>query len=81
MQAYGAAAQAIRETGNLPVPAHLRNAPTRLAKAMGHGKGYRYPHEFAGGKVEQQYLPDELKERRFYRPGERDVLPDSLEPL
>ena len=81
MQAYGAAAQAIRETGNLPVPAHLRNAPTRLAKAMGHGKGYRYPHDFAGGKVEQQYLPDELKERRFYRPGERDVLPDSLEPL
>src|SRR5438132_12405401 len=76
MQAYGAAAQAIRETGNLPVPAHLRNAPTRLAKAMGHGKGYRYPHDFTGGKVEQQYLPDALKDRRFYKPGERDVRPD-----
>ena len=50
MQAYGAAAQAIRETGNLPVPAHLRNAPTRLAKAMGHGKGYRYPHELLSGR-------------------------------
>jgi putative ATPase len=73
MRAYGAAAEAIRETGNLPVPAHLRNAPTRLARAMGHGKGYQYPHDFAGGKIEQQYLPDALKDRRFYKPGERDV--------
>ena len=80
MRAYGAAVEAIRETGNLPVPAHLRNAPTRLAKSMGHGKDYRYPHDFAGGKVEQQYLPDALKGRKFYRPGERDVAPDSLEP-
>jgi putative ATPase len=79
-RAYGAAAEAIRETGNLPVPAHLRNAPTRLAKAMGHGRGYQYPHDFDGGRVEQQYLPDALKGRHFYRPGERDVLPDSLEP-
>ena len=80
MGAYGAAVQAIRETGNLPVPAHLRNAPTRLAKSMGHGRGYRYPHDFAGGKVEQQYLPDAIKDRKFYRPGDRDVAPDSLEP-
>jgi putative ATPase len=80
MRAYSAAADAVRETGNLPVPAHLRNAPTRLAKAMGHGRGYRYPHDFEGGKVEQQYLPDALKDRRFYQPGERDSRPDSLEP-
>ena len=80
MRAYGAAVEAIRETGNLPVPGHLRNAPTRLAKAMGHGRGYRYPHDFEGGKVEQQYLPDALKDRRFYSPGERDIRPDSLEP-
>jgi len=79
-RAYGAAVQAIRETGNLPVPAHLRNAPTALAKAMGHGRGYRYPHDFKDGKVEQQYLPDAVKDRRFYSPGERDVRPDSLEP-
>jgi putative ATPase len=80
MNAYGAAVSAIRETGNLPVPAHLRNAPTRLAKAMGHGKGYRYPHDFEGAKVEQQYLPDAIKGRKFYRPGERDTVPDTLEP-
>jgi putative ATPase len=79
-RAYGAAAEAVRETGNLPVPAHLRNAPTRLAKAMGHGRGYQYPHDHEGGVVEQQYLPDALRGRRFYRPGERDVEPDNLEP-
>ena len=78
--AYGAAVETIRETGNLPVPAHLRNAPTRLAKSMGHGRGYHYPHDFEGGKVEQQYLPDAIKDRRFYRPGERDIKPDTLEP-
>ena len=80
MQAYGAAREAIQETGNLPVPAHLRNAPTRLMKAMGHGRGYQYPHDFNGGVVEQQYLPEELKGRKFYRQGERDRQPDSLEP-
>ena len=79
-RAYGAAADAVRETGNLPVPAHLRNAPTRLARAMGHGRGYRYPHDFEGGNVEQQYLPDALAGRRFYKPGERDSVPDTLEP-
>ena len=79
-RAYGAAADAVRETGNLPVPAHLRNAPTRLARAMGHGRGYRYPHDFEDGKVAQQYLPDGLAGRRFYRPGERDAVPDTLEP-
>ena len=79
-RAYGAAADAVRETGNLPVPAHLRNAPTRLARAMGHGQGYRYPHDSETGKVEQQYLPDALAGRRFYRPSERDAVPDTLEP-
>ena len=80
MRAYGAAREAIQETGNLPVPLHLRNAPTRLARAMGHGRGYQYPHDFKGGVVEQQYLPEELKGRKFYAPGERDARPDSLEP-
>ena len=78
--AYGAAVETVRETGNLPVPAHLRNAPTRLAKAMGHGQGYRYPHDFEGGKVDQQYLPDAIRDRRFYRRSERDVVPDTLDP-
>ena len=79
-RAYGAAVEAIRETGNLPVPPHLRNAPTRLARALGHGRGYRSPHDAAEGRVDQQYLPDALRDRRFYRPGERDRRPDSLEP-
>jgi putative ATPase len=79
-RAYGAAADAVRETGNLPVPAHLRNAPTRLARTMGHGQGYRSPHDLENGKLEQQYLPDALAGRRFYRPSERDAVPDTLEP-
>ena len=51
----------VRETGNLPVPLHLRNAPTSLMKDLGYSDGYKYPHDFPGHWVEQQYLPDELK--------------------
>ena len=50
----------VRETGNLPVPLHLRNAPTSLMKELGYADGYKYPHDFPGHWVEQQYLPDEL---------------------
>ena len=50
----------VRETGNLPVPLHLRNAPTSLMKELGYSDGYKYPHDFPGHWVEQQYLPDEL---------------------
>jgi putative ATPase len=71
-RAYTAATQAIKETGNLPVPMHLRNAPTGLMRAMGYGRGYKYAHDFTGGKVDQQHLPDELSGRRFYEPGDRD---------
>ncbi len=70
--AYMAAREAIQETGNLPVPLHLRNAATGLMRQMGYGKGYRYAHDFEGGEVEQQHLPDQLKERRFYEPNPRD---------
>jgi putative ATPase len=71
-RAYSAATQAIKETGNLPVPMHLRNAATGLMRAMGYGRGYQYAHDFAGGQVDQQHLPDELKDRQFYEPGDRD---------
>ena len=54
----------------LPVPLHLRNAPTGLAKSAGHGAGYRYPHDFPDHIVRQQYLPDALVGRRFYAPTE-----------
>jgi putative ATPase len=71
-RAYGAAREAIRQTGNLPVPLHLRNAVTGLMRSMGYGRGYRYAHDHPGGTVEQQHLPDELDGRAFYEPNPRD---------
>ncbi len=65
---YAAARKAVRESGALPVPAKLRNAATGLDKQMGYGKGYKYPHDFAGQYVAETYLPDELGGTRFYRP-------------
>ena len=57
----------VRETGNLPVPLHLRNAPTSLMKDLGYHDGYLYPHDFPGHWVEQQYLPEELKSAVFWK--------------
>ena len=57
----------VRETGNLPVPLHLRNAPTSLMKELGYADGYKYPHDFPGHWVEQQYLPDELVGTIFWK--------------
>jgi putative ATPase len=70
-QAIGAATTAVQEQGTLPVPLHLRNAPTELLRREGHGVGYRYPHEFPEHFVLEQYLPDALREARFYRPTEQ----------
>ena len=67
--AYAAINQAlevVRETGNLPVPLHLRNAPTKLMKQLGYGKDYKYAHNYANSFVEQQFLPDELKDCRLW---------------
>ena len=58
----------VRETGNLPVPLHLRNAPTKLMKQLGYGKEYKYAHAYAGNFVEQQFLPDGLKDKRIWHP-------------
>jgi putative ATPase len=60
-----------RELGALPVPLHLRNAPTPLMKGLGYGKDYRYPHNFDGGVAEQDYLPDQLIGKEYYQPTER----------
>lgn len=57
----------VRETGNLPVPLHLRNAPTSLMKELGYSDGYKYPHDFPGHWTEQQYLPDELLGMIFWK--------------
>jgi putative ATPase len=67
---YAAARKAVQERGALPVPLHIRNAPTPLMKQMGYGGGYKYPHDFAGHYVAEDYLPTELKGVRFYSPSE-----------
>ena len=68
---YGQVKQAIAETGTLPVPLHIRNAPTRLMKELGYGKDYSYAHDFADAYVPQEYLPDELQGQVYYEPTNR----------
>jgi len=65
-----AALQKVRETGNLPVPLHLRNAPTKLMKELGYHDGYVYPHDYPEHFKEQQYLPDELRDAHFWEPAD-----------
>ena len=62
------ALELVRETGNLPVPLHLRNAPTKLMKQLGYGKDYKYAHAYNGNFVNQQFLPDEVKDNRIWYP-------------
>lgn len=69
--AYNQAADDARATGAQPVPLHLRNAPTKLMKEIGYGKGYKYAHDFESGKADMQCLPAELSGRRYYKPGAR----------
>ena len=68
---YEAAKKDALETLAQPVPLHLRNAPTRLMKGLGYGKGYKYAHDFADAQVEQEHLPENLKGRRYYVPTDR----------
>ncbi|GFO64205.1 ATPase AAA [Geomonas paludis] len=60
----------VRKSGGLPVPMQIRNAPTKLMKGLGYGKGYLYPHDYRDGIVAQGYLPEQLSGRRFYAPKE-----------
>jgi putative ATPase len=69
--AISRASEVARERGALPVPLHLRNAPTQLLRELGYGKGYRYPHDFPGHFVREQYLPDDIREERFYAPSDQ----------
>ena len=64
------AEQAVRKWGDLPVPLHIRNAPTKLMKQMGYGDGYKYAHDYAGNFALQEYLPQGLEGTCFYTPGE-----------
>ena len=70
-RAHKAARQTVAETGALPVPLHIRNAPTGLMQELGYGRGYKYAHDYTEGFVAQTYLPDELKGRRIYEPTGR----------
>jgi putative ATPase len=69
LTAYAAARAAVTEGGPQPVPMHLRNAPTKMMKSLGYGAGYKYPHNFDGNYVPEDYLPDALRGRRFYQPS------------
>ncbi|MBR3522009.1 MAG: replication-associated recombination protein A [Prevotella sp.] len=64
----GEALQTVKETGNQPVPLHLRNAPTELMKQLGYSDGYQYPHDYPGNFCQQQYMPDELTDQRLWHP-------------
>ena len=66
--AIDAAIATVKQTGNSPVPLHLRNAPTKLMKDLNYGLDYKYPHDYPGNFVEQPYLPEELKGKKFYQP-------------
>jgi len=63
------ALELVRDKGDLSVPLHIRNAPTKLMKELGYGKNYKYAHSFEGNFTEQDFLPEEIKNKRFYFPG------------
>lgn len=66
--AINEAIELVKQTGNLPVPLHLRNAPTKLMKELGYAENYKYAHSYEGNFVEQQFLPDKIKNTRIYTP-------------
>jgi putative ATPase len=65
-----AATEDVQEHGALPVPLHLRNAPTPLMQKLGYGKSYKYAHNYPGHVVEQEHLPKELKDKKYYMPSD-----------
>lgn len=80
----GAALANVQSTGNLPVPLHLRNAPTKLMEDLGYKKGYKYSHDYEGHFVNQQYLPDEVKDARFWTPqpnAQEEKIKERMEAL
>ncbi|MHB8156431.1 MAG: replication-associated recombination protein A [Desulfocucumaceae bacterium] len=70
-KAYGAVQREIEQSGALPVPLVIRNAVTKLMKESGYGAGYRYAHDEPDAKVDQQHLPDEIRNKKFYHPADR----------
>ena len=83
-KAINKAQQVVKQTGDLSVPIHLRNAPTKLMKELGYGKDYQYAHDYAHNFVFQDYLPDELQGETFYEPSDNpreNALRDYLKKL
>lgn len=71
--AINEAIELVKKTGNLPVPLHLRNAPTQLAKSLGYGKDYKYAHNYPGNFVEQEFMPKEISGTAIYKPGDNSA--------
>ena len=69
--AYGKVQSVVRKSGSMPVPLHIRNAPTRLMKDLGYGKNYKYAHNYKDAYIPQDYLPEKLQGQIFYTPSER----------
>ena len=72
-KAIGSAQEAVKKTGDLSVPLHIRNAPTKLMKELNYGKDYQYAHGFEGNFVDSEFLPKELSGTKLYEPGDNDV--------
>jgi len=70
-RAYGKIQEAIKHSGALPVPLHIRNAPTELMKTLGYAKDYKYAHDYREGYVPQDYLPEKLQGVQYYFPTDR----------
>ena len=69
-KAINEAQEKVRQTGNLPIPLHLRNAPTKLMKQLGYGEDYKYAHDYKNQFIEQEFLPEEIKGTTLYQPGD-----------
>lgn len=78
---YKKARADVEEYGSLPVPYHIRNAPTRLMKDIGYGRGYKYAHDYNGAVVDQNHLPDRLLSKKYYSPTNRGFEKELLERL
>ncbi|RAU82483.1 replication-associated recombination protein A [Pontibacter arcticus] len=75
------ARQLVQQTGNLPVPLHLRNAPTKLMKEIGYGNDYKYAHDYEGNFVQQEFMPDGLSSTALYKPGQNGRETEMLKQL
>ena len=67
--AIGKAQQLVKQTGDLALPLHLRNAPTKLMKELGYGKDYAYSHNYTNNFIDQEFMPEDIKNTTLYEPG------------